>query len=66
MDTTHTASATVRYASTVEGMFGYSAFEVVRDAEFVTRFVFPTDGAASLHDRAETFANRTAAALNAR
>jgi len=63
---TTTTPAIVRYASTVEGMFGYSAFEVVRGDEFVTRFVFPTDGDASLHDRAETFANRTAAALNAR
>jgi len=63
---TTTNTATVRYASTVDGMFGYSAFEVVRSAEVVTRFVFPTDGDASLHDRAETFANRTAAALNAR
>jgi len=63
---TTNATATVRYASTVEGMFGYSAFEVIRGAEVVTRFVFPTDGAASLHARAETFASRTAAALNAR
>ena len=66
MTTTNTARATVRYAASVEGMFGYSAFEVMRGDEFVTRFVFPTDGAATLHDRAETFANRAAASLNAR
>ena len=63
---TTNATATVRYASTVDGMFGYSAFEVIRGGEFVTRFVFPTEGDASLSARAETFANRTAAALNAR